>query len=196
MNLMSPENETETKRQKWERVLVHEFFEYLFNFAFLSFFLVAFTWYRRLILASYDIHFTAYWAPLVEAAILAKVIMIGDALHMGRGLRNLPLVVPTIYRTVVFGVLVVMFSIAEHVGGALFHGKKASEGIAELTNTGWQGLLAWCVLIIAAFLPFFTVKEIEAAFGQSKVRGLFFSRHKDDPHSPVNETGEAAKPKS
>jgi hypothetical protein len=193
---MSPENETETKRQKWERVLVHEFFEYLFNFAFLSFFLVAFAWYRRLILASYDIHFTAYWAPLVEAAILAKVIMIGDALRMGRRLRNWPLAVPTIYRTVVFSVLVVLFSIAEHVGGALFHGKKASEGIAELTNTGWQGLLAWCVLIIAAFLPFFTVKEIERAFGAEKVRGMFFGQHREKSNYPADDSHKTAKLKS
>jgi hypothetical protein len=44
-------------------------------------------------------------------------------------------------------------------------------------------LLAWYVLIIAAFLPFFTVKEIERAFGAEKVRGMFFRGHPvcDDP---------------
>jgi hypothetical protein len=119
--------------------------------------------------------------------------MIGDALRMGRGLRNWPLAVPTIYRTVVFSLLVVLFSVIEHVVGALLHGKKAAEGIAELTNTGWQGLLAWYVLILVAFLPFFTVKEIEASFGQSKVRGLFFGKSRDQPHSPASDTGEAAK---
>jgi hypothetical protein len=42
-----------------------------------------------------------YWAPLIEAAILAKVIMIGDSLRVGRGLRSKPLIVTTIYRTIV-----------------------------------------------------------------------------------------------
>lgn len=131
--------------------------------------------------------------PLVEAAILAKVIMIGDALHMGRDLRDWPLAVPTIYRTIVFSVLVVVFSVVEHVVRALLHGKKVSEGIAELTNTGWQGLLAWYVLIIAAFLPFFTVKEIERAFGVEKIRGMFLGTH--ETNSPADDDGEAAKPK-
>jgi hypothetical protein len=192
---MSDTIETETRVQKWERILVHEFFEYLFNFAFLSFFLVSFAWYRRLLLASYDIHYTAFWAPLISAAVLAKVIMIGDALRMGRGLRNWPVAVPTIYRTVVFSLLVVLFSVIEHIVGALLHGNKPSAGIAELTTTGWQGLLAWYVLIIVAFLPFFSVKEIEAAFGQSNVRGLFFRKRWDEPHSPANDTGETRKPK-
>ena len=187
---MPAEIETESKRQKWQRILVHEFYEYLFNLVFLAFFLVAFAWYRRQLLASYGIQYTAFWAPLISAAVLAKVIMIGDALRMGRGLRKWPLAVPTIYRTVVFSFLVVGFSVVEHVVGALLHGKKAADGIANLTNTGWHGLLAWYVLIIVAFLPFFTVKEIEAAFGQSKVRGLFFRKSRDksnvpeDPHDP------------
>jgi hypothetical protein len=187
--------ETKTKLGKWRKILAHEMFEYFFNLAFLSFFLVSFAWYRRLLLASYHIEYTGYWAPLVEAAILAKVIMIGDALRVARGLRNWPLAVPAIYRTVMFSLLVVLFSILEHVGNALFHGKKAADGIAELTNTGWEGLLAWYVLIIVAFLPFFTVKEIEAAFGPSKVRGLFFSRHRDVPQTPANDPSAATKPK-
>jgi hypothetical protein len=192
---MSETIETETNLQKWQRIFVHEMFEYLFNFAFLSFFLVSFAWYRRLLLASYNIQYSGFWAPLISAAVLAKVIMIGDALRMGRGLRNWPLAVPTIYRTVVFSLLVVLFSVIEHVVGALLHGKKPAEGIAELTNTGWHGLLAWYVLIIVAFLPFFTVKEIEAAFGQSKVRGLFFRKQREETHSAEDTRGQPARSK-
>ena len=193
---ISDKIETETKWGKWEKIFVHEMFEYFFNFAFLSFFLVSFAWYRRLVLASYHIQFTDYWAPLIEAAILAKVIMIGDALRVARrGFQNWPLAVPTIYRTVVFSLFVVLFSVLEHVVGALFHGKKAAAGIAELANTGWQGLLAWYVLIIAALLPFFTMKEVESAFGEGRVRGMFFMRRVDEVGSPFNGESDAAKPK-
>lgn len=190
---MSEPPRQESRAQRWQRVIVHEFFEYLFIFAFLSFFLVSFAWYRRLLLATYHIQYTGYWAPLVEAAVLAKVIMVGDALRMGRGLRHWPLVVPTVYRTILFSLLVVLFSILEHVVGALLHGQKASEGIHQLTNTGWQGLLAWWVLILAAFLPFFTVKEIECAFGPEKVRGLFFGFHRNPTLPSTQKLAEAPK---
>lgn len=148
----------------------------LFNFAFLSFLRISFAWYRRLLRDSYHISDAVYWAPVVSAAILSKVLMIGVALRVGRGLRTWPLIIPTVYRTVVFSVLVVGFSVLEPMAGAWIHGRKAADGLAELTSTGWQGLLAWHVLVIIAFLPFFALKEIEAMFGTEKVRGLFFRR--------------------
>ena len=52
----------------WKQIVKREMFEYLFNFAFLAVFLVAFAWYRRLILAKYHIEYSGYWAPLIEAA--------------------------------------------------------------------------------------------------------------------------------
>ena len=52
----------------WKGKVVYEMFEYCHNFVYLAFFLVAFTWYRRLILAEYAIQFSDYWMPLVEAA--------------------------------------------------------------------------------------------------------------------------------
>lgn len=148
--------------------------EYLFNFAFLAIFLVAFAWYRRLILAAYHIHYLGYWAPLIEAAILAKVIMLGDVLRVGRRFRSKPLAVTTVYRSVVFSVLVVLFSFLEHIVGALLHGKTVSEGVAEFANKGADEMLAWCVVIFAAFLPFFALKELDGVLGEQTLRKLFF----------------------
>lgn len=182
---MSTDDQTNSSARRWRNVLVHETFEYLFNFAFLAVFLVAFAWYRRLLLASYHIQYTAYWAPLIEAAILAKVIMVGDVLRIGRSIRNRPLAVTTIYRTFVFSALVVLFLVLEHVVEALFHQKTVADGFAEFANKGIDEMLAWYVLIIAAFLPFFAMKEIERAFGADKVRAMFFRGCVDDAKSSV-----------
>jgi len=45
--------------------------------------------------------------------------------------------------------------------------------LQEITSKGKYEILAWCVLIIAAFMPFFAVKEIERVFGEEKLRGMF-----------------------
>jgi len=193
---MTTHNETKSAPKRWKQILVHEMFEYFFNFALLSFFLVAFAWYRRLILAEYHIQYLGYWVPLIEAAILAKVIMIGDVLHLGRRFRNWPLAVPTIYRTALFSILVVLFTFAEHILGALIHGKTVSDGIAEIASKGVNAILATYILIIAAFLPFFAMREIERAFGAEKIRAMFFSKHREETNSAADEKGEAAKPKS
>src|SRR5262249_19469123 len=107
----------------WKRTLIHELVEYWLNVAYLSFFLVAFVWYRRLILAEYQVLYTNYWFPLIEAAVLAKVIMIGDVLRLGRGLEHKPLIVPTLIQTLVFGAWVAAFHVLEATVRALIQGK-------------------------------------------------------------------------
>jgi hypothetical protein len=104
-----------------------------------------------------------YWAPLIEAAILAKVIMIGDSLRVGRGLRSKPLIVTTIYRTIVVSIFVGMFTVLEHIVGALIHHKSVSDGIEEITSKGWYELVARCVLVLVAFLPFSVSKKLDAS---------------------------------
>src|SRR5215470_6505121 len=115
--------EMHAPRAGWKRTLIHELVEYWLNFAYLSFFLVAFVWYRRLILAEYHVLYTNYWFPLIEAAVLAKVIMIGDALRLGRGLEQKPLIAPTLYRTLLFAVWLAVFRVLEATARALFQGK-------------------------------------------------------------------------
>jgi len=142
----------------WKSTIVHEMVEYFFNFVYLAFLLVAFMWYRRLILAEYAIPYLNYWVPLIEAAVLAKVIMVGDMVHWGRGLERTPLLVPTLYRTMVFGALVGAFSVLEHTVRGLLQGKDLTEGLAEPASKGWYKLLAQSVVIACAFVPFFRVQ--------------------------------------
>jgi len=160
----------------WKQKIVDEMVEYGLNFVYLAFFLVAFAWYRRLILAEYDIPYLNYGVPLVEAAVLAKVIMVGDLMHLGRALQRTPLLMPTLYRTVVFSAFVGVFSVLEHTVGGLFHGKGVAEGLTELASKGWYELLAQCVVIFCAFIPFFAFKELEGVVGRDKLRDLFWRR--------------------
>jgi hypothetical protein len=189
---MTNHNKTKPAPKRWKQVLAHELFEYLFNFAFLTAFFVAFTCYRRLILAAYHIEYLGYWVPVIEAAILAKVIMIGEIMHLGRRFQDKPLAVVTLYRTAVFGVFVVLFKFLEAIVGAMIHGKPAAEGITEITNKGLDQVLAYCVLILVVFVPFFAMKEIERVFGAEKIRGLFFQRQAKQAETRADDASEPA----
>ncbi|MBN8551213.1 MAG: hypothetical protein J0M12_18010, partial [Deltaproteobacteria bacterium] len=114
--------------------------------------------------------------PFIEAAILAKIIMIGDAIHVGRRLKNQPLALIALYRTIAFSLLVMLFCFAEHIVESKIHGGTIADGIAEITNKGIYEILAWCVVFFAAFLPFFLLKEIENAFGTEKVRRMLYKK--------------------
>jgi hypothetical protein len=165
-----------TKPAGWKQKLVHEVIEYWINFAYLAFFLVAFIWYRRLILAEYQVPYTNYWFPLIEAAVLAKVIMVGDFLRLGRGLEHRPLILPTLYRTVVFSVWVGVFSLLEATVRGLLHRQGLMGGFEEIASKGRYEWLAGCIVTFVAFIPFFAFKEVERVLGEGKLRALFWRR--------------------
>ena len=59
--------------------------------------------------------------------------------------------------------------------------KTAADGIAEIANKGIDEVPAGCVLILAACLPFFAMKEVGRVFGVEKVREMFGRGQGDTP---------------
>jgi hypothetical protein len=166
----------ETKKGNWKKKILHEMVEYWLNVLYLTLVFAAFTQYRRLLLAAHDITYTNYWVAVIQALILAKVIMIGDVFRLGRGLEQKPLIYPTLYKTVVFSFFVGIFTIIEHVIKGLWKGQGLTGGLVDFFGKGLHELLAGCLVIFVALIPFFAVKELERVLGEEKIRALFFRR--------------------
>src|SRR5215475_12395207 len=169
-------NEIQMAPAGWKKKIVHELIEYWINFGYLAFFLVAFAWYRRFVLAEYQVQYTNYWFPLIGAAVLAKVIMIGDYLRLGHGLEQKPLILSTLFRTVMFSVWVAIFNVLEERVRGLLHGNGLRAGVEEILGKGLYELLSRCVVIFVAFIPFFSFKELERVLGKEKLGVLFWQR--------------------
>jgi hypothetical protein len=169
-------NETGKGKKSWKQKAVHELTVYWINFAYLFCFFGVLASYRRLMLAEYDITYLHYGIAVFQALVLAKVIMIGDFLHLGRGLEEKPLIVPTLYKTVVFTFFVAIFSILEHTVVGLWDGKGLMEGIKELKEDGKYDLLAKLLIVFFTFIPFFALKELARVLGEGKIGRMFFRR--------------------
>jgi hypothetical protein len=164
------------KNSGWRQKAARELIEYWINFVYLACFFGAFTWCRRFILAEYQISYSHYGIALIEALVLAKVILIGDFLHLGRGLENKPLILPTLYKTLVFTLLVGLFGLLEHTVSGLVHGRGLAGGLEELRSGGKYELPAKCLVIFFSFIPFFSFKELGRVLGEGRIRALFFRR--------------------
>lgn len=163
----------------WKQKLAHEFTQYWVNVLYLVFFFGAFTWYRRLVLAEYQISYLHYGAAVIEALILAKVILIGEALGLSRGTKGKPLIYPVLRKTVVFCVFVGVFAMAEHMVEGVIHGKGLTGGLSTLWSEGRDEILARCLITFFAFIPFFAFRELGELLGEGRLLGLFFRRNAD-----------------
>lgn len=169
----------DAKQGNMKEKIFKEMIEYWINFFYLTLMFAAFIQYRRLILAAHDITYTNYWVAVIEAAILAKVIMIGDMFRLGRELEEKPLIYSTLYKSVVFTLFFGAFTIIEHVIKGLWQGKGIMGGLVDFLGKGSHELLAGCLVIFVAFIPFFAFKELERVLGVAKIRALFFRSRAD-----------------
>ena len=167
------------KKKSLKEKIFHEMAAYWINVGYLALVFAAFTQYRRFVLAAHDITYTNYWVAVIEALILAKVIMIGGVVRLGRGLEHKSLIYPTLYKTVVFTLFVGVFTALEYAVKGLWTGTGFMGGIDDFFGKGHE-LLANSLVVFVAFIPFFGVKELGRVLGEEKIRALFFRRRNMD----------------
>ena len=167
------------KSEELKQKAKHELVEYALNVVYLAIVFAAFTWYRRLILASYDITYTNYWVALIEALILGKVVMIGGIFRLGRSLEDKPLIYSSLYKTAVFSLFCAVFTVAEHTVVGLWKGGGPAAGLHEKAAKGHHEILAGTLMLFVSLFPYFAFRELGRAFGRDRLREIFFLSRPD-----------------
>ncbi len=137
-------------------------------------FLGMFTVYRRLIVAETGVTYLHYGIALFEALIIAKVMLIGKMFDFTRRFDDKPLIVPMLYKSILFGVFVLLFAAVERLVEGWLHGQGLLGGLRELDALGSREIAARVLVLIAAFVPFFAFWEIGRVIGWQRLAALFF----------------------
>ncbi len=161
------------KKAGWKEKALREIVEYWSAFSYLALFFGSFTWYRRLILAQYEISYFHYGSAVVEALVLAKVILVGDALKLGRRLEDRPLIYSTLNKAVIFTLWVGVFSVVEFAVEGWIDGKGLDQILNAMRSENVDELLAKCLVTFVSFIPFFAFRELERVLGEGTLKSLF-----------------------
>lgn len=143
---------------------------------YLTVMLAAFTSYRRLVLAGAGVSYLHYGVAVIEALVLAKVILIGEALGLAKRHENDPLMMSVLFKAVVFGVFAGLLGMLEHAIEGLMHRETWNAIGHRLISGGRNELLARTVMLIVTFIPFFAFWETDRALGEGKLLALFFRK--------------------
>ena len=158
----------------WKRKLFLEMTAYWINVVYLTLLFAVFTSYRRLILAHYNIGYSNWGISFLKALVLAKVIMIGGLVHLGRRLEHKPLILPTLFQSALFTCWVTLFALVESTVRGVLHGKGAAGALEHLLGEGTHEFYAKCLVVFVAFIPFFAFKELGRVLGKGIIWELFF----------------------
>jgi len=167
-------SEHETKRVKQK--LLEEIKLYFFVFAFLALMFSAFLTFRRLISNEAGITYLHYGSGIIKAAIVAKIIMIGQALKLGKNVENQPLMIAVLVKAALFGLLVAIFNVIERVIEELIRGNDWP-GISNLlVMNGLNQALADALILMVSFIPFFAFWETGRVLGEGTLSQMFFGK--------------------
>jgi hypothetical protein len=151
-----------------------ELVEYVTVSVYLLLVFGAFMIYRRLLLAEFGVSQWKYGFALVEALVLGKVVLIGQALGVGRWLEDRALAWSALYKSLAFSLLVAVFTLAERAVEAELHHERPLQSLFVHGVSTRDEALARAVMMFAAFVPFFALTELRRRHRLPTLGRLFF----------------------
>jgi hypothetical protein len=163
-----------SEKRSMKQKVENEFEELAIITLYLAFFFCALATYSLLMLEKFHISYFVYGTALLNAVIIAKVILIGEAVHAGRKFEGKALIYSAIWKSFVFCWLVFAFHILEELIKHLVRGKDLA---GAFHNIRMDDFLSRTVIIFCTFIPLFAFRELRRVMGQDRFRALLF-------HSP------------
>jgi hypothetical protein len=134
-----------------------------------------FVLHESIILAKHHIDFAFHGLALINALALAKVMLIARELHFADYFKDAPLIVPTLFKSVAFAIILGCFKILEATVIGLYRGHPFSKSIAEMGSGSLPGILILMALLAVLLIPFFGFTELRRVFGEDKLVKVFFT---------------------
>ena len=150
---------------------IHEFRQYVAISLYLAFFFCAVTTYRMLLLKDFQDAYFNYGAALFNALIVGKVILIGEYVRLGKKHENKALLLSSIYKAFLFGVLVFVFHAVEEVIKRALHGVTVTGAFREIH---FDELLDRTLVIFCTFVPLFAFRELRRVLGEEQFQRILF----------------------
>ncbi|HXT27395.1 MAG TPA: hypothetical protein VN749_21445 [Candidatus Eisenbacteria bacterium] len=170
-----------SQKKSLKQKVAHEFKEVVILTAYLAFFFSALAAHSMFLLGKFKISYFAFGAALINAAVIAKVILIGEALRAGARYERKALFYSALWKAFVFGWLVFGFHLVEEMIKHLIHGQKAVEAFHEIHL---DELLSRTVVIIGTFVPLFLFRELKRVMGDDAFWNLVLHSPSTSKASP------------
>jgi hypothetical protein len=168
------ENDAQTHRiQNLKEKASTEFRKFVIIFLYLWIVFAALSIHESFILAKHSLDYAEHGFAIINALVLAKVILLGDYFQLGTRFKDKPLVYPVLHKCLVFSALLMGFHLAERMIVGIAGGKSVSESFAGIGGGTLRSTLSMSVLAFVMLIPFFAFREVGRVIGEQKLVSLF-----------------------
>jgi hypothetical protein len=164
-------NTENSKRAVLKQKAIHEGQEFSGIFLYLAFFFCAVVAYSTVLLGRFQVSYFSCGSALINALVIAKVILIGEYAHLGRKQEGRPLALSALYKAFLFTLLVFSFHVVEEAIKQLVHGDTVASAFHQIRL---DTLVCRSLVVFCTFIPLFAFRELQRVLGEDNFRALFF----------------------
>ena len=165
--------ETAAKPPLHQRAM-HELKELVFISLYLYITIGAVILIKTAVLRTQGIEFTPWGIAIVKAVVLAKFMLLGDAMKIGERTTTRPLIWPTLHRAFAFLVLLIILTIIEEAVVGLFHHRSIAASLGELVGLRLEETLVGYIIMLLVLIPYFAFRVLGETLGESRLTRMFF----------------------
>ena len=130
---------------------------------------------KTAVLHTEGIAFTPWGVAIVKAVVLAKFILLGNAMKLGvRTTTSRPLIWPTMEKAFIYLILLIVLTTLEEAVVGLFHHQSISASLGELFGARLQETIAGFLIMLLILLPLSAFTVLDQAFGEGRLARMFF----------------------
>jgi hypothetical protein len=148
--------------------------EFLVISAYLYVCFTALAYLKFAILRAHGIDFAPFGFAAAKALICAKFMSIGHVLHLGDRHKDRALIWPTLYKSFVFLVFLLILNVLEEILVGLLHHHTLADSVADFAGGTLDQLIATSVVVLLILIPFFAFRTLGEVVGERNLTRVFF----------------------
>ena len=162
-----------SKHPERKEKIKHQLREMLELFLYLAFFFCALAIYDMLLLKQYSVEYWTIAFAVINAAVITKVIMIGEYAKLGKRFECKALLVSAVWKALVFGWLVFAFQVVEEVIKRLIHGADLAKASRDLR---FEQFASRAIIAFGVFISLFAWREFRRTMGGKSSEPWYMER--------------------
>ena len=168
----SPNSHKSTLKER----AAHQLREFLVMFIYLWALFALLVINQSAVLAREAQDYQAHGFAILNALILAKVLLIGEDLQLGNRFRDKALLYSILYKCFVFTLFIIGFHILERLIVGVWGGRTIAQSFPSIGGGSVTGIVALGATLFVALIPFFAFREISRVIGRGELWSLLLSR--------------------